>query len=78
MLIMNNLLFNNVFGPFYETGTNTTNTNNIQSDPKFVNASGNDFRLTSGSPAITAGVDVGLPFNGSAPDIGACETDACL
>ena len=77
-LIMNNLLFNNAFGPFYETGTDTTNTNNIQSDPKFVNASGNDFRLTSGSPAIAAGVDVGLSFNGSAPDIGACETDGCL
>ena len=74
-LIMNNLLFNNAFGSFYETGTNTTNTNNIQSDPKFVNASDNDFRLTSGSPAIAAGLDIGLPFNGSAPDIGACETD---
>ena len=31
------------------------------------------FHLESGSDLIDAGVDVGLPFNGSAPDLGAFE-----
>lgn len=31
------------------------------------------FHLTSGSDLIDKGVDVGLPFNGSAPDLGAFE-----
>lgn len=31
------------------------------------------FRLTAGSDLIDKGVDVGLPFNGSAPDLGAFE-----
>ncbi|MCK4829026.1 right-handed parallel beta-helix repeat-containing protein, partial [bacterium] len=31
------------------------------------------FELQSGSPAIDAGIDVSLPFSGSAPDIGAYE-----
>lgn len=40
-------------------------------DPMFV---GNgDYHLASGSPAIEAGVYVGLPFNGSAPNLGAYE-----
>jgi PKD repeat protein len=32
------------------------------------------YHLLPGSPAIDAGVDVGLPFNGPAPDLGAYET----
>ena len=30
-------------------------------------------RLVSGSDLIDKGLDVGLPFNGSAPDLGAYE-----
>jgi Carbohydrate binding module (family 6)/Right handed beta helix region/Protein of unknown function (DUF1565) len=48
-----------------------TNSKNI--DPKFVNASAGDFHLQSTSPAIDAGTNVGLPYNGSAPDMGALE-----
>src|SRR5262249_22498679 len=44
---------------------------NLITDPGF---SGSDFFLHIDSPAIDSGVDVGLPFNGSAPDIGAFET----
>ena len=32
-------------------------------------------KLPSDSPAIDAGTDVGLPYNGTAPDLGAIETD---
>jgi len=53
---------------------------NSQQNPEFVNL-GNDFRLKEGSPAIDAGIDVGLSEDfegnsvpeGSAPDIGAYE-----
>jgi hypothetical protein len=60
-------------------------TGNLDDDPMFVdpsNPAGPDgiywtaddgYMLNTGSPAINAGVDVGLPYLGSAPDIGAYE-----
>ncbi len=71
---------------FYENGTNTptyaasivtneTRRNNIEKNPLWLST--NDFRLRKGSPAIGAGIDVGLEsdFSGakivSPPDIGA-------
>ena len=56
------------------TPTHNTTQNNLTSDPLFV-AFGTDFHLQATSPAIDAGIYVGLPFNGSAPDIGAYEYD---
>lgn len=61
--------------------TSHTGTGNITSDPKFVSTVTPDFHLQSGSPAINAGVDVGLTSDyegnrvpqGSAPDIGVYE-----
>jgi hypothetical protein len=41
------------------------------SDPLFVNPAGFDFTLQAGSPAIDKGIDVGIPHDGSAPDLGA-------
>lgn len=52
---------------YYWTGT-------ISADPAFVDPLTGDFRLGFGSPLIDAGVDVGLPYNGAAPDIGAYES----
>jgi hypothetical protein len=43
-------------------------------NPAFVSSS--DYHLQSGSPAIDAGVDAGLPYSGKAPDIGAFETQS--
>lgn len=57
--------------------TNLTNTNNIKKNPSFVSST--DFRLQSGSPAINAGIGVGLTkdYLGNSvdlmPDIGAYE-----
>ena len=41
----------------------------------FVDADNGDFHLQSNSPAIDAGVNVGLPFKGNAPDVGAYESN---
>lgn len=42
-------------------------------DPKFVNAAQANFRLASASPAKDKGVNLGLPFTGAKPDLGAYE-----
>jgi len=42
-------------------------------DPLFVNSTGNDYRLQPTSPCIDQGIDINLPFYGSAPDMGAFE-----
>lgn len=46
----------------------------LGTDPKWVNPGGLNFNLATGSTAINAGVNVGLPFNGLAPDLGAWES----
>jgi hypothetical protein len=58
-----------------ENGSNNTiDRNMLNVNPQFVNAGNSDYRLNQGSAAIDAGLDVGLPYKGSKPDIGACET----
>ena len=42
-------------------------------NPLFMNAKEFDFRINGDSPAIDAGINVGLPFEGASPDIGAFE-----
>ena len=51
--------------------TGFTNTGVIKADPLF-DVSGN-YRLQELSPAVNAGLNVGLPYLGPAPDIGAYE-----
>jgi uncharacterized repeat protein (TIGR02059 family) len=43
-------------------------------NPRFISSS--DYHLQLSSPAIDAGTDVGLPYSGKAPDLGAYETQA--
>lgn len=53
----------------------TVGANNLTStNPGLVDGPGNDFHLLATSAAINAGIDVGLLFNGTAPDIGRYET----
>jgi hypothetical protein len=55
--------------------TYTPGTGMIDQDPLFVNPVTIDFHLTAPSPCINAGVNVGLPFIGTAPDMGAFESN---
>jgi parallel beta-helix repeat protein len=45
----------------------------VPADPLFTNPAADDFTLQAMSPAIDAGVDVGLSYCGTAPDCGAYE-----
>ncbi len=45
----------------------------IEQDPLFVDPIDHDFHLRANSPCIDKGTDVGLPYVGKAPDIGAYE-----
>jgi len=53
------------------TPTNITKTNILKVNPIFVSTT--DFRLQSTSPYINVGIDVGLPYSGASPDLGAFE-----
>lgn len=54
----------------FKTGSNEFETNSMS----FVNPLACDFTPAAGNPAIDAGVNIGLPYYGSAPDLGAIET----
>jgi parallel beta-helix repeat protein len=57
-IIKNNIIYQNFGGDIVNSGTATIQSNNLSTDPQFVNALANDFRLQSGSPAIDTGVDL--------------------
>lgn len=64
----------------YQTGTGF-DTHGVYGDPAFVSISGHDFHLTTTSPAIDAGEDLGFTYDfdgnavpmSNAPDVGALE-----
>jgi parallel beta-helix repeat protein len=67
------------------SGSGTESSNNLNTNPNFANATANDFRLTSSSPAVDAGMtlsSVAVDFShnprpqGPAHDIGAYEFGA--
>lgn len=72
--IENNLTYltgNNNNVSYSGTINSYTNINQIKADPLFTSTT--NLHLQSASPAINTGIDVGFPYNGSAPDIGAYE-----
>jgi hypothetical protein len=73
---INNLIIShNLYHQPASVGAGASDDSPVFGDPMFVNAPGGDFHLQANSPAIDAGVDVGLPYNGIAPDLGAFETE---
>jgi hypothetical protein len=70
------VVMDNLYWPQSIGSTNAVDSRPLFADPLFTNAAAGDFTLQVGSPAIDAGVLVGLPFNGSAPDLGAFESNA--
>jgi hypothetical protein len=74
-----NIFFGNTYQTINTSGGNFTFSRLAEytSDPMFVNGAAEDYHLTSNSTAaIDKGLNVGLPFLGSAPDIGAYEFGA--
>jgi parallel beta-helix repeat protein len=80
--VRNNISYRNGVTNYVNYGSGTFSSNNLTTDPGFVNASGDDFTLRSGSPAIDAGAylaevqsdQLGVPRpQGNAYDIGAFE-----
>lgn len=70
-VLRNNIIPN---GLQFITEAGLTRSDNLESDPGFVNVEGGDFSLREGSPATDAGVTIeGLSFEGAAPDMGAIE-----
>ncbi|MFQ5422000.1 MAG: right-handed parallel beta-helix repeat-containing protein, partial [Anaerolineae bacterium] len=71
-MVGSSTLSHNLFFPVEGTAGNHP----VTVDPLFVNPVGGDFHLQPDSPAIDAGLDVGLPYTGNAPDMGAYEFSA--
>jgi hypothetical protein len=55
----------------------TPGLNSISANPNFIQTTNaalpTYYRPADGSPCIDAGTNVGLPFSGTAPDVGAVE-----
>lgn len=73
LVLQNNVVYNcgNANNPKWYgiIPTHLTNEGTVKDDPMLEP----DYTLQELSPAINAGIDIGLPFSGTAPDIGAFE-----
>lgn len=67
------IISHNLYHQPTNVGEGATDNNPIFGAPLFIDVTRRDFSLQTGSPAIDAGIDVGLPFSGAAPDIGVFE-----
>ncbi len=69
----NVLAFNNSWGNVTNYSNVTDSGGGISAIPQFVDATTGRFDLRRTDPGINAGMNVGRPFTGSAPDLGAIE-----
>jgi parallel beta-helix repeat protein len=81
--VRNNIAFQNRNSALNGSGnTSVTNTWDLGiSQPGFISTEqgSDDFlRLQGSSPAVSAGTDIGLPFSGSAPDLGALPAGSTI
>lgn len=58
--VRNNIAYGNATTQILDEGSGTTLSNNMTNDPRFMNASARDFSLQPSSPAIDAGIALGL------------------
>jgi parallel beta-helix repeat protein len=58
---------------FRNAGFSEYTQKSIEADPQLTDPASDQFGPVAGSPAIDRGIPVGLPYSGSAPDIGAVE-----
>jgi parallel beta-helix repeat protein len=86
-LVRNNIVFNNPTNTADNGGTGNVFSNNLTSNPSFVDVTNKDFRLQAGSQAVNAGMTISAVTNdyagtprpqGSSYDIGAYEYSANL
>jgi parallel beta-helix repeat protein len=59
-LVKNNIVYANTNADITDGGTGTVLATNLTTDPSFVSAVGNNFRLAEGSAAIGAGTELGF------------------
>jgi len=69
----NFIVSHNLYWQPMTIGSGINDSHAVKQDPVFVNAGQGDFYLMGNSPAIDAGLDVGIPYGGVAPDLGAFE-----
>jgi len=65
--------YNDVWNNIQNYSGTTAGPGDISLDPLFVDPAAHDYYLQAGSPCIDAGTDVGQPYSGAAPDMGAFE-----
>ncbi|MFH1288839.1 MAG: putative Ig domain-containing protein [bacterium] len=68
-IFQNNNIYDNSSKNYNDIADQTNINGNISSDPLLTG----DYHLNSSSPCINAGTDVGIPYSGSKPDMGAFE-----
>lgn len=71
--------FSYTYSDFYNNGAGfsvPSGTGNITTNPLLTNPATDDFTLQAESPCIDEGTDVGLDYNGDAPDMGAIEYES--
>ena len=71
--LTNSTVTHNLYDQPASVGSGVSDAHPIFVNPLFVDANSGDFHLQAGSPAIDAGIDVGIPYAGGAPDLGAFE-----